>query len=128
LDGLQVIDVADPSSPRLVTTYADFNAGSVVITGSYALEVGTLTGLLSLDAKQGSPANVSIYVKNTGTAANHDVKFLSFKPENWKVEFKPEKIDVIEEPFNSDVQQLFFNIDISVKCRFVDPDPEEFGL
>ena len=69
---------------------------TVIITGSYGLEVGTLTGLLSLEAKQGNPANMSIYVKNTGTAANHDIKFMSFKPENWKVEFKPEKIDVIE--------------------------------
>jgi uncharacterized membrane protein len=69
---------------------------NVMITGSYGLEIGTLTGLLSLEAKQGKPANVSIYVKNTGTAPNHDIKFMSFKPENWKVEFKPEKIDVIE--------------------------------
>jgi uncharacterized membrane protein len=69
---------------------------SVIITGSYSLEIGTLTGLLSLEAKQGKVANMSIYVKNTGTAANHDIKFVSFKPENWKVEFKPEKIDVIE--------------------------------
>jgi len=69
---------------------------TVIVTGSFGLEIGTLTGLLSLEAKQGKPANMSIYVKNTGTAANHDIKFVSFKPENWKVEFKPEKIDVIE--------------------------------
>lgn len=68
----------------------------VIITGTYALEAGTPTGLLSLEAKQGRPANVSFYIKNTGTAANHDIKFLSFKPENWKVEFKPEKIPSIE--------------------------------
>jgi uncharacterized membrane protein len=68
----------------------------VILTGTYGLEVGTATGLLSLQARQGKPANTSFYVKNTGTAANHDIKFMSFKPENWKVEFKPEKIDVIE--------------------------------
>ncbi len=69
---------------------------AVVLTGTYNLEVGTASGLLSLNARQGKPANMSFYVKNTGSAANHDIKFMSFKPENWKVEFNPEKIDVIE--------------------------------
>ncbi len=69
---------------------------TVVLTGTYALEVGTSSGLLSLEARPGKPANVSFYVKNTGTAANHDIKFMTFKPENWKVEFKPERIELIE--------------------------------
>ena len=64
----------------------------VILTGTYDLEVGTPTGLLSLDARQGQPANLSFYVKNTGSAVNNNIKFLSFKPENWKVEFNPEKI------------------------------------
>jgi len=68
----------------------------VILTGTYGLEVGTADGLLSLSAHQGKPANVSFYVKNTGSAANHEIKFMSFKPENWKVEFNPEKIDIIE--------------------------------
>ena len=67
----------------------------VILTGTYKLEAGTVTGLLSLDAYQGKPANFSFYVKNTGSAAQNDVKFLSFKPENWTVEFKPEKFDTI---------------------------------
>jgi uncharacterized membrane protein len=69
---------------------------TVILTGTYGLEVGTPSGLLSLDAKQGKPANMSFYIKNTGSATNSDIKFLSFKPENWKVEFTPEKIDGIE--------------------------------
>lgn len=69
---------------------------AVILTGTYDLEVGTPNGLLSLDARQGKPANLSFYVKNTGSAANHDIKFMSFKPENWKVAFSPEKIDVVE--------------------------------
>lgn len=69
---------------------------TVNLTGTYALEVGTPTGLLSLDARQGKPANLSFYVKNSGTAANQNINFMTFKPENWKVEFKPEKLDVIE--------------------------------
>jgi len=69
---------------------------TVILTGTYGLEVGTPSGLLSLQARGGRPANMSFYVKNTGSATNHDIKFMSFKPENWNVEFKPEKIDAIE--------------------------------
>jgi uncharacterized membrane protein len=69
---------------------------TVDLIGTFALEVGTPTGLLSLDARPGKPANLSFYVKNTGSAANHNIKFMSFKPENWKVEFKPESLDMIE--------------------------------
>ena len=75
----------------------------VVLTGTYGLEVGTPSGLLSLDARQGRPANMSFYVRNTGSAKNSDIKFMTFKPENWKVEFKPEKIDAIEP---GDVKQV----------------------
>ena len=68
----------------------------VVLTGTYSLETVTPTGLLSLNAQRGKAANLSIYVKNTGSATNHDISFVSFKPENWKVSFKPERIDAIE--------------------------------
>ena len=69
---------------------------TVILTGTYGLEVGTPSGLLSLEARGGRPANMSFYVKNTGSATNENIKFMTFKPENWKVEFKPEKIDAIE--------------------------------
>jgi len=69
---------------------------TVILTGTYGIEVGTVTGLLSLDARQGKPANMSFYIKNTGSAVNKAVKFMSFKPENWKIEFKPEIIEAIE--------------------------------
>jgi uncharacterized membrane protein len=68
----------------------------VILSGTYDLEVGTPNGLLSLDARRGSPSNLSFYIKNTGSAANHDIKFMSFKPENWRVEFEPQNVDVIE--------------------------------
>jgi uncharacterized membrane protein len=69
---------------------------AVVLTGTYGLEVGTPNGLLSLDARQGKPANLSFYVKNTGSAANHGIKFMSFKPENWKVEFSPQQLELVK--------------------------------
>ena len=67
----------------------------VILTGTYKMDVGTATGLLSLEAYQGKEANMSFYVKNSGTAVQNNIRFLSVKPENWKVEFKPEKIDTL---------------------------------
>jgi uncharacterized membrane protein len=69
---------------------------TVELTGTYKLEAGTPSGRLSLEAKRGKPAHVSIFVKNTGSAVNHDIQFLSFKPENWQVEFTPEKIEALD--------------------------------
>ena len=86
-----------PINIRVASSDAKAEAAlMVILTGTYGLEVGTPNGLLSLDARQGKPANMSFYVKNTGSAANHNIKFMSFKPENWKVEFKPENIDIVE--------------------------------
>ncbi len=69
---------------------------TVILTGTYKLEAGTPTGLLSLEAQKGRPANMSFYVRNTGSATNRNIKFMSIKPENWKVEFEPEKIDALK--------------------------------
>jgi uncharacterized membrane protein len=68
---------------------------TVVLTGTYKLDAGTAEGLLSLNAYQGKGANMSFYVKNNGSAAQNGIKFLTFKPENWKVEFSPEMIDTL---------------------------------
>jgi len=68
----------------------------VILTGIYKLDAGTPTGILSLEARPGKPANLSLFVKNTGSAVNRNVNFSSFKPENWEVTFKPEKIDALE--------------------------------
>lgn len=68
----------------------------VVLTGIYKLDAGTPTGILSLETMVGKPANVSLFVKNTGSAVNRNVSFSSFKPENWEVKFNPEKIDALE--------------------------------
>ena len=65
----------------------------VILTGTYAIKVGTTEGLLSLSTQKGKPATMSLYVRNEGSAAQKEVTFLSFKPESWKVEFTPEKVE-----------------------------------
>jgi uncharacterized membrane protein len=69
---------------------------TVALSGIYKLDAGTPTGILSLEAMPGKPANLSLFVKNTGSAVNRNVSFSSFKPENWEVTFKPEKIESLE--------------------------------
>jgi len=64
----------------------------VKLTGTYEIKTGTPTGLLSLTTQTGKPANMSIYVRNEGSAIQREIGFMSFKPESWKVEFKPEKV------------------------------------
>ena len=68
----------------------------VTITGTYKLEAGTASGLLSLGTEKGKAGNISLYVKNTGSAPATNIEFLSIKPENWKVEFTPEKLPALE--------------------------------
>jgi uncharacterized membrane protein len=69
---------------------------NVVLTGIYKVDAGTPSGILSLEAVAGKPANFSLFVKNTGSAVNRNITFSSFKPENWEVKFTPEKIDALE--------------------------------
>ncbi len=68
----------------------------VVLTGIYKLDAATPTGILSAEAVTGQPTTVSLIVKNTGSAVNHNISLSSFKPENWKVDFKPDKIESLE--------------------------------
>lgn len=85
-----------PISVKISSAEAEGEAVlKVVLTGTYNLEAGTATGLLSLNALRGNKANLSIYVQNTGSAPLNNLQFISFKPENWEVEFNPEKIDTL---------------------------------
>jgi len=68
---------------------------TVVLTGTYKMDAGTSTGLLSLTAVRGKEANISFYVKNSGSAPQNNIRFVSFKPENWKAEFKPERLETL---------------------------------
>lgn len=76
---------------------------TVVLTGTYKMDLGTINQLLSLNAVRGKKANISLYVKNSGSGVINDIQFLSFKPENWEVEFDPENIDNLQP---QDVKQV----------------------
>ena len=57
---------------------------TVVLTGTYKLDAGTPSGVLSLDALAGKPANMSFYVKNTGSAINPKIGRSNSSPTSWK--------------------------------------------
>lgn len=69
---------------------------TVELTGTYKIKAGTPSGLLSLSTQTGTPANISLYVRNEGSAEQRQVSFVSFKPENWKVEFAPETLEAVK--------------------------------
>jgi len=86
-----------PFTVRVQTSKAKAEVDlQVVLTGTYKLKMGTLDGLLSLSAQPGKKANISLYVRNEGSAPQREISFLSFKPENWKVEFQPEKLQEVK--------------------------------
>jgi uncharacterized membrane protein len=66
---------------------------TVILTGTYKLDAGTPNGILSLEAMAGKPVTFSLFVRNNGSAANRNISFSSFKPENWETKFNPEKIE-----------------------------------
>lgn len=80
---------------------------TVVLTGTHKLNMGTASGLLSLEAVRGEEANLSFYVQNSGSATLNSLEFLSFAPENWKVEFTPKKVDTLP---RDEVKQVALSI------------------
>ncbi len=68
---------------------------TVVLTGTHRLDMGTADGRLSMNARQGRAARISLYLKNGGSAPLGNIRLLSFKPENWEVTFDPEEIEAL---------------------------------
>jgi uncharacterized membrane protein len=85
-----------PISVKVSSPEAEVQAEmTVILTGTYKMDVGTPTGLLSLTAMRGEPSNLSFFVRNSGSAPQNNVRFMSIKPENWNVEFKPESLETL---------------------------------
>ena len=74
---------------------------SVVITGSYDLELTTPDGRLSANASAGSQSDLSVVLRNGGTADIPDVTLSASTPTGWTVEFEPATVTV---PAQGEVQ------------------------
>lgn len=104
----QSVDVAVSPAPKAeigehsIKVFAKSSEGEaeidlkVILTGKHEIACKTLNGILSLTARKGQKANISMYVINEGSAPEKEISFTSFKPENWEVSFEPEKIEGLE--------------------------------
>lgn len=81
-----------PVTASTGATSADLSL-EVGITGSYALQLTTPTGLLSTNATAGGNKRLDLVVKNTGSADVKNIDLLSSPPPNWNVSFEPKKIE-----------------------------------
>nr|WP_325194647.1 NEW3 domain-containing protein [uncultured Oscillibacter sp.] len=69
---------------------------TVVITGSYELELSTPSGLLSFDANANKKTDVTLSITNNGNVDLQNVNLTSSAPSGWTVEFSESSIDVLE--------------------------------
>jgi uncharacterized membrane protein len=74
---------------------------SVEITGSYDLTLTTPDGRLSANASAGSQTDLSLVLRNAGTADVADVQLSASTPTGWTVSFEPETVTV---PAQGEVQ------------------------
>lgn len=74
---------------------------SIEITGSYDLELTTPDGRLSANASAGSRTDLSVVLRNGGTADIPDVTLSASTPTGWNVEFEPATVAV---PAGGEVQ------------------------
>jgi len=84
-----------PVSATSSSTSADMEL-EVVITGSYAMELTTPTGLLSTKVTAGDQKRLDLVVKNNGSAELKNIKLSASSPINWEVTFEPKEIEKLE--------------------------------
>ena len=87
--GVYPISVDATSGNRTASTEL-----SVEITGSYELELTTPDGRLSANASAGSATDLSVVVRNTGTADIEGVTLAATAPTGWEVTFEPPTVTV----------------------------------
>jgi uncharacterized membrane protein len=68
----------------------------VVITGSYAMELSTPSGLLSGRITAGDSKKLELQITNNGSSELKSVAFSATKPLDWNISFEPKIIDRIE--------------------------------
>lgn len=69
---------------------------TVVIAGSYDLELSTPSGRLSFDATANEKTDVTLSITNNGNVDLQNVNLTSSAPSDWTVEFSESSIDVLE--------------------------------
>ncbi len=79
---------------RAVTSTTSANLElEAVVTGSYAIELSTPSGLVSSKITAGDQKKIQLMVRNTGSSELKDIELKSATPRGWEVLFDPKKID-----------------------------------
>jgi uncharacterized membrane protein len=79
---------------RAVTSSTSANMElEAVVTGSYAMELTTPTGLVSTNITAGGSKKLQLVVRNTGSSELAGIEMKSGVPSKWQVIFDPVKID-----------------------------------
>lgn len=140
----QSIDVEVSPAPRAeigehsIKVFAECSEGQaeielkVILTGTHKITCRTLNGILSLTARKGKEANISMYVINEGSADEKEISFTSFKPENWEVSFEPERIEglaagdmkQVEVTINPAPEALVGDYSVAVNARGEEADDD----
>lgn len=94
-DAIEAGSYKIPVTAVTSTTSANLEL-EVVITGSYAMEMTTPTGLLSTNVTAGDERRLELQVKNNGSAELRNIKFSSAAPVNWDVIFDPQQVEKLE--------------------------------
>ena len=76
---------------------------SIVVTGSFTVDVSTPDQVLSTSANAGSPTNFTIRVTNSGTAPITNVTTTASAPTGWTVTFDPPTVPTIDAGAYQDV-------------------------
>ncbi|MGN0968572.1 MAG: NEW3 domain-containing protein, partial [Oscillospiraceae bacterium] len=69
---------------------------TVVITGTYELDLSTPSGRLSFDANANKKTDVTLSITNNGNVDMQNINLTSSAPSGWTVEFSESSIDVLE--------------------------------
>ena len=69
---------------------------SVVITGSYSLDISTPSGLLSADTKAGKDTTLTLTLTNNSNTDLQNINLTSSTPDDWNLEFSESTIDLLE--------------------------------
>lgn len=76
---------------------------SVVITGTYGMEVSTSNGLLSFDAYANKETTFTMTVTNTGNAPLNNISLRTSVPDGWNISYSQSTIDTLAAGASADI-------------------------
>jgi len=89
------------------------------VSGSYGLELSTLSGRLSEKITAGRRRNIELVVRNSGSTDLSSVRMSAGKPQGWEVTFTPDTIPLIAAGESAEVKAQVRAYDKSIPGDYV---------